>query len=621
MKIKRFLCAVISFAIVFSIGSIKIESAVEEYGFTERIVYGGTAMDFGDYIYYANFEDDMKLYRKLMNAKQGELIYDFPVGYINSYNENIYFISNNSIIKIDPNGDNPVVLYESDKKITHLYVTHDCMYFLSVDTVIMYKNGRPTSIFSQPDIGAFMPVTEYEFLCYKNNPLYIENNRSYETKSYLQEKFLTYTYNTNTKHNSSIKPNTYNTAVELQSMYSGPFVEVGATTLPLEELMPGSFFSKNGKACTCHNDPNIDCISSVGGCNCMRYWPTGSILDYEIDLLGAQCFAFARLVFYKCFGFIDHPSYSGDYYYSVGSISPGAVTAGSAKELLMKAKTGAHVRLTRGHSISILKMDQESIVIYHGNAGGDGVASKPCVVSTRHFTWQEFAAFAAAGISYVNMPYDYPGVQDQDKKKEGIYRTNYNLNVRVATGTSYKSMGVLPNNSEVLVIQVSNGWGRIEYNGSTDRWISLDYAEIVSELLLTPTKDSPVIIDGDYLLGIDEGTKLADIIEYFPDQELKAIDKNANPLVENGFLGTGSIVYLELNGNIFDNKEVLINGDIDGNGIVEAVDYLILKRIYLGNYECDEVYLLAADMNNDNFINAIDYLLVKKHIIKSNIWK
>ena len=191
--------------------------------------------------------------------------------------------------------------------------------------------------------------------------------------------------------------------------YQGPYVQVGATRLPLADHMPGTYFSKNGRACVCHHTADRYCIESVGNCNCMRYYPTGYAATCEIDLLGAQCFAFARLVFYKCFGFIDHAGINAGRFHSVGSLSRGAATANTVRELLGKANTGAHVRLSAGHSVSILTMDENFLVIYHGNAGGDGVPSSPCVVSTRRYTWAQFADRAAQGIEYVNVPNEYHG--------------------------------------------------------------------------------------------------------------------------------------------------------------------------------------------------------------------
>lgn len=613
---KRITSAVLTLILCLSLHpAAAVDAATEAYDFTERIVYGGTAVDYTNFIYFANPDDEMKLYRRTAGKDDSVLIYPNPVGYLNILDKRLYFISENKIISTSLSGQDEHVIYSSESSIIDLYAAPDCLYFLESGSVKKYKNGTVSTLFTDTELCAFLPLSETEFKCYKANPDYIEiDQTSAEIYEEYAEKYLTYIYNTQTKTQRKITVETYESAAE----YNGPFVTVGTVTLPLAEYMPGTFFSKNGQACACHNDPNIDCVASINGCNCMRYWPTGIASTCEIDLLGAQCFAFARFVFYRCFGFIDHPSYSKDLYYSVGSLAQGAVTANTVKELLMKTKTGAHVRLSRGHSISVFTMDEQYITVYHGNAGGDGVASRPCVVSTKKYTWEDFAAYAAAGISYANMPYDYPGdTANTQKKSEGYYKLTSNLNVRVGTNTTYKIMGQLSKGSIVKVLQVSNGWGRIEYNGSTNRWISLDYADFISLPAILPKQDSAVVLDQNtgYLLGAGEKMSVLTFRNAFQNVNLSITDRYGNALDNVSFIGTGCVVNMVVENEITDSRTVLIKGDANGNGIVDIGDYLILKRLSLGNYQTENIYRKAADINDDAQIDSMDCLLMKKYLV------
>ena len=275
-------------------------------------------------------------------------------------------------------------------------------------------------------------------------------------------------------------------AAESTSAYSGPYVTVGTTTLPLADHMPGTFFTRNGEACTCHY--STDCIANGSACNCMRYYPTGNKDTCEIDLMGVQCFGFARLVFYKCFGFLDH-SMNSSLYYSVGSLSRSAVNATSIKNLLMKAAPGAHVRLSKGHSVSILTMDEDFIVIYHGNAGGDGIASQSCIVSTRRFTWAEFAEYSAAGVDYVNMPYNYPDSSViLTEKKVGYYRitSDNGLRLRKEPNTNAEILAVIPFNTIVEVTETNQFWGKTTHEGNSG-WLFLEYTTFYSALEIAPS--------------------------------------------------------------------------------------------------------------------------------------
>lgn len=622
MKSRKIICAVIALLISFSVSGFSIEPAAEtEYDFSERIVYGGTAVDAGEYIYFSNHDDGMNLYRRLAGSNNSELIYACPAQYLNIMGERLYFISENKIISISLTGENEKVIYSSDVEISHLYAAPECLYFLCHNQVMKYANGKVQSVFAAEGMCAFLPLSENEFKWYVKNPDYTETDQmSEEFYHETQDKYLTYIHNTKTLKSKKAVINSYKAKQTEQKEYTGPYVKVGCTTLPLKEYMPGSFFSKNGKACTCHYDPNIDCIASINGCNCMRYWPTGIEETCEIDLLGAQCFAFARFIFYKCFGFIDHSFFSKGRYYNAGSIPPGAVTTGSAKELLTKAKTGAHVRLTRGHSVSILTMDEEHIVVYHCNAGGDGIETQPCIVSTRTFTWEEFASFSAAGISYVNMPYDYPEdvLEDSQKPSEGYYCLTDNLNIRSGTGTTYKRIAVLPAKSYVNVVQVSNGWGRIKYEGSVNRWICLDYASFCTKNIITPKENSSVYVDSTsgLLRGIPERCGYTQFSSIFPNQSITVCDRNGENISDSGYIGTGSIVKIEVGGSEVDSATAVVDGDANGNGIIDIGDYLIVKRIICdSSYLVDDIYMLAADVNCDEKINSKDYLIIKRYFI------
>ncbi len=58
----------------------------------------------------------------------------------------------------------------------------------------------------------------------------------------------------------------------------------------------------------------------------------------------------------------------------------------------------------------------------------------------------------------------------------GLYKVTASmLNVRSGPSSSYSAIGALYSGSNVEVLEISNGWGRINYNGRTG-WISLSYA-------------------------------------------------------------------------------------------------------------------------------------------------
>ncbi|MBQ4317309.1 MAG: discoidin domain-containing protein, partial [Clostridia bacterium] len=53
-------------------------------------------------------------------------------------------------------------------------------------------------------------------------------------------------------------------------------------------------------------------------------------------------------------------------------------------------------------------------------------------------------------------------------------------------------------------------------------------------------------------------------------------------------------------------------GDIDANGKVDSLDYLLVKRACFGTYELSDDEYARANINGDDKIDSADYLLVKR---------
>ena len=68
------------------------------------------------------------------------------------------------------------------------------------------------------------------------------------------------------------------------------------------------------------------------------------------------------------------------------------------------------------------------------------------------------------------------------------------------------------------------------------------------------------------------------------------------------------------------NYIVVIKGDVNGDGLIYATDYVKVKNHIMGKSSLNGAYLIAADINSDGNIYATDYVLIKNHIMgKSEI--
>ena len=53
-----------------------------------------------------------------------------------------------------------------------------------------------------------------------------------------------------------------------------------------------------------------------------------------------------------------------------------------------------------------------------------------------------------------------------------------------------------------------------------------------------------------------------------------------------------------------------IEGDVDGNGVVDEDDRALLVKIIMGEVQPDEATLKRTDVNDDTFINAADLVTI-----------
>ena len=594
-------------------------ASAAEYVFEERLLYGGTAIDVGNMIYYAA-EDGLRL--RAYGSDESRLLLTLDVSYLNYSRGKLWFIADNKVCSCLTDGSYLEVYRSYDEEISHLYVSDEFIYILRDESVFSLSEDSDECVFTRDGMKGFIP--EYgTFRWVSDNPGYTDLPDELGDEIYIEypDEYLTHYVNLNGEDvpasevqgaSGGDESAVTSTAIN----YTGPYVNVGNVTLPLANHMPGTFFSKNGQACLCHHTSATYCIENEGNCNCMRYYPTGNKATCDVDLLGAQCFAFARMVFYSCFGFIDH-SMNSSLYYNVGTLQSGAVTANTLRELFMKAAPGAHVRMAAGHSVSILTMDDDFLVIYHGNAGGDGVVAAPCVVSTRRYTWEQFANSAAKGILYINMPYNYPGTSVRlTEKITGYYRLNANLNLRSAANTQSASLSVIPNGTIITVSEVNGYWGKTAYGGNTG-WVFLEYATYYSGLSIQPSSGGTYTrdADGKYIRGSALKQTLDLFEQNFDKQNITVTSAEGTLLSDDDYVGTGCSVSIEVGGETVDSAVIVISGDVNGNGFIDVGDYVLIKRAVIGTVSLKNERYAAADISGDGSVGPDDYVMVRRYFL------
>ncbi len=122
-------------------------------------------------------------------------------------------------------------------------------------------------------------------------------------------------------------------------------------------------------------------------------------------------------------------------------------------------------------------------------------------------------------------------------------------------------------------------------------------------------------IDDSYIRGISEKTSVETLAEMVNTMSGVLLLDASGTEKTTGYFATGDVVEKLLQGNDSESWYILIDGDLNGNGSVEAKDYMMLKRHVLGSYKLEGAALAAADVDLNGKVEAKDYMMVKRHVL------
>ncbi|MEX1376143.1 MAG: leucine-rich repeat protein [Eubacteriales bacterium] len=120
-----------------------------------------------------------------------------------------------------------------------------------------------------------------------------------------------------------------------------------------------------------------------------------------------------------------------------------------------------------------------------------------------------------------------------------------------------------------------------------------------------------------YYEDIPIGATVQDIIDSVSHTlgDVRVFDVNMQELTGDVYVSTGYYVQLIIDGQVADELLILIKGDINPDGILDVVDYTLIRLHILDLSYLDGIKLVAADVNQDGIIDVIDYTLVRLHIL------
>lgn len=114
------------------------------------------------------------------------------------------------------------------------------------------------------------------------------------------------------------------------------------------------------------------------------------------------------------------------------------------------------------------------------------------------------------------------------------------------------------------------------------------------------------------IYGIEVGSTVKDLKLVYYNANVQVLDNHANTLANDDKIGTGCIV--KLNGVSY---VAVVMGDVDGDGEMDAFDYVAIKRAYLGTGYTDVLGLEAAGVKSGSKVGAINYIMIKRAVLGS----
>ena len=155
---------------------------------------------------------------------------------------------------------------------------------------------------------------------------------------------------------------------------------------------------------------------------------------------------------------------------------------------------------------------------------------------------------------------------------------------------------------EDFVIYGKNGSAAQTYAEENDfTFISIDDVYTVNE-------EKASVVDG-YVVVEDNSAGVTDALAL---SENYTIITEASYIYEDVVLyGTGSIISVyDENNNIIDRRTVVVRGDVNGDGVCDVLDCMIVQLDATKNISLEDAYFVAGDFDGKNGITSDDYSAV-----------
>ncbi|MBQ4649032.1 MAG: hypothetical protein IJB76_07720 [Clostridia bacterium] len=185
---------------------------------------------------------------------------------------------------------------------------------------------------------------------------------------------------------------------------------------------------------------------------------------------------------------------------------------------------------------------------------------------------------------------------------------NVSVTVKNSAGKVLSGSTSVGPNSTVTVKNSENGTTIATYTVKGDKLVeSTESFELID--------NSSFKLDDTYLTINAIGTSAATIAAQF-NCTVSIYTASGTKLANTEIAGTGCVVkYLGTNGEVLDSAEVVLNGDLNGDGAIATVDLVIAEKALSGSSTLKGAINAASDLNGDGTMSASDIVMIENFIL------
>ena len=135
---------------------------------------------------------------------------------------------------------------------------------------------------------------------------------------------------------------------------------------------------------------------------------------------------------------------------------------------------------------------------------------------------------------------------------------------------------------------------------------------------------TPLILNNLDVSGIDYNQNTVGDIKnnIISNLEIVIVNSNNEILSDDAIIGTGNKIQVKEDGKILKEYQIIVYGDVNGDGKINSVDLLVLQRHILEIETLDDIYQKSANIRkNGNKPSSVDLLLIQRHILGLQIIK